>query len=333
MMAPFQLLERQRLTAPLGVRFWDVAIGASVSSGLRVWAYPNSDPRRSTQASPNRSGTYVLHHASDLTNFEMGVDSSEFTDASPARRRFTVEVSDEQRRFLPVKFAADLPCKGLFKWQTTVERAPLDLPNDSPSVPLYSSILRTAPAGMAVLRAELYEAPSQEINDVRITKPAAWAMLEARSGGRLLSRGIADEQGRVALILAYPAPHDSISSFSSSPAVAFTAGLPFLQQEWTIQLQAYYEPTVLSSPPAPFSPPRPLGFSSNAETSVPNLSNILEQSPVSLFLDEAQTEPLTEVTLMYGPKVFVPPSILSSSPLSSPLNPVPLSILFISPAG
>ena len=330
MIGPFQLLERQTLIAPLGVRFWDVATGAYVGDGLRVAAYAGDDRLHSTQASPNRSGTYVLHHASGLREFEMGVGNPPFTELLPARRRFTVEVSDEQRRFLPLKFEADLPYKGLFRWQTTPERAPLDPPPNSPTVPLYSSILRAVPAGMAVLRAELYEAPSQEINDVRITKPAAWAMLEARSGGRLLSRGIADEQGRVALIFAYPAPHDSISSLSSSPPGAFIAGLPFLQQEWTIQLQAYYEPTALSSPPAPFSPLQPSGFSSKAETSVPNLSNILEQSPVNLFLDEAQTEPLTEVTLMYGPKVFVSPSI---SPLSSPLNPVPLSILFISPAG
>ena len=329
MIGPFQLLERQMLIAPLGVRFWDVATGAYVGDGLRVVAYAGDDRLHSTQASPNRSGTYVLHHASGLCEFEMGVGNPPFTELLPARRRFTVEVSDAQRRFLPLKFEADLPYKGLFRWQTSSERTPLDPPPNSPTVPLYSSTLRAAPAGMAVLRAELYEAPTQEINDVRITKPAAWAMLEVRSGGRLLSRGIADERGRLALIFAYPAPHDSISSFGSSPAGPFTAGLPFLKQEWTIQLQAYYEPTTLSSPPAPFSPPQPLGSLSKGEPSIPNLRDILGQSPVSLFLDEAQTEPLMEVTLMYGPKVFVPQSI---APLSSPLNPMPLSILFVSPA-
>src|SRR5438876_3542772 len=157
MIGPFQLLERQTLIAPLGVRFWDVASGAYVTNGLRVAAYPDDDRLHSTQASPNRSGTYVLHHASGLREFEMGVGNPPFTELLPARHRYTVEVRDEQRRFLPVKFEADLPCKGLFRWQTTMERAPLDPPPNSPSVPLYSSILRTVPAGMAVLRAELYE--------------------------------------------------------------------------------------------------------------------------------------------------------------------------------
>jgi len=256
------------------------------------------------------------------------VGHPEFTDLLPPRRRFTVEVRDERRHFLPLKFAAELPCKGVFRWRTTVPRAPLDLPDNSQGVPLYSSILRPAPPGMAVLRAELYEAPRPGSTDAAIPKPAAWAMLQARSGGRLLGRGIADEQGRIALIFAYPAPQSSISSSSSSPAGEFRRSRPFLQQGWPIQLQAFYEPNALSSPPAS-SPPQPSGFTREGEPNIPNLTDILEQPSINLFLDAAQTEPLTEVTLMYGPKVFVAPL---SSPVSSPPNPTPLSILFVSSA-
>jgi hypothetical protein len=252
-----------------------------------------------------------------------------FTDTAPARQPFTVEVTDEERRFLPLKFEADLPCKGLFNWQeTTAAQAPLDPPAGNPGVPLYSSTLRTAPAGMAVLRAELYEASDEVIGEVRQTIPAAWAMLEAHSGGRLLGRGIADEKGRIALIFPYPAPHDSGGSTSGSPTGEFTAGLPFRQQEWPIQLQVFYEPDVFLSPPAPFSPPSKAP--GDNEAAVPSLSDILNQSPASLFLDEAQTEPLTEVALRYGPSVFVP---LSSPPVGSPPNPKALSILFVSTAG
>lgn len=329
MMAPFHLLTRHELTAPLGVRFWDVATGAHVHEDLRVTAYPNGNRLHSTQASPNRSGTYVVHHASGLREFEMGVGNPEFTELLPTRHRFTVEVTDEQLRFLPIRFAADLPYKGLFRWQTTVARTPLDLPNNSTSVPLYSSILRTGPAGMAVLRAELYEAQNLGTIDVQTRKPAAWAMVEASFGGTLLSRGIADESGRIALIFAYPAPQHSISSFNSSPAGEFTAAAPFLKQEWTIQLQAFYQPETLS-PPAPFSPLQPLGSAGEHKPNIPDFGEIFEQTPVNLFLDAAETEPLTEVTLMYGPKVFVPPV---SSLLSSPPNPTPLSILFVSSAG
>ena len=323
MIEPLQLRKRQMLIAPLGVKFWDVATGAYVSDGMRVMVYRNDDRLHPTQASPNRSGTYVLHRASGLREFEMGVGPP-FTDTSPPRRPFTVEVTDDERRFLPLKFEADLPCQGLFNWQETMtEAVPLDPPAGNPGVPLYSSTLRTAPVGMAVLRSELYESPSQAVNEVRQITPAAWAMLEARSGGRLLGRGIADEKGRVALIFAYPAPHDSGGSSSASPAGEFTASLPFRQQEWAIQLQAYYEPHVNS-------PPQSSNSASDDQAGVPILSHILKQSPVNLFLDEAQTEPLQEVMLRYGPKVFVP---LSSSPISSPPNPKALSILFVSPAG
>jgi hypothetical protein len=330
MIEPFQLLERQMLIAPLGVKFWDVATGVYVSNGLNVRVYRDDDRLHSVQASPNGSGTYVLHHAPGLREFEMGVGNPQFTDTLPARQPFTIEVTDSERRFIPFKFEAGLPCKGLFDWQKTItESLPLDPPPNNPSVPLYSATLRSAPPGMAVLRAELYESPAEEINDVRITRPAAWAMLEARSGGQLLARGIADEKGRIVLIFAYPAPHDSSSSFSTSPAGAFTAGLPFRQQEWTIQLEAFYEPSTLSSPPASLSPLEPSGSSRQDEPSIPILSDILKQSPVNLFLDEAETEPLTEVMLSYGPKVFVPSL---GSPVGSPPNPRTLSVLFVSPA-
>lgn len=309
----YQLLERQTLIAPLGVKFWDVATGAYICDGLKVTAYPDDDRLHSTPASPNRSGTYVLHHASGLRDFEMGVGNFPFTDLLPARRSFTVEVRDEQRRFLPLKFGADLPFKGLFK-------LPAGLPSDlsvAPGVPLFSSTLRTAPAGMALLRAELYETPSLQTNGVRTSKPAAWAMLEARTEGKFLGRGIADEHGRIVLVFAYPKPHDAISSTGGSPARPFTAGLPFLKQEWAIQLDAFYEPL-----PVPSSP--------NSAISIPSLSDLVGQSSADLFLDEALTAPLTEVTLMYGPKVFVFPS---DSQLGSPLARVPLSTLFVRPAG
>ena len=327
MTEPFRLIERNTLIAPLGIRFWDVATGAYISNGLRVAAYPDDDQLHLTHASANRSGTYVLHHASGLREFELGVGNLPFTDVLPARRRFTITVKDEERRFLPLKLEADLPFKGLFRWESTM---PGGVPSDlavSPHVPLFSSILRTDPAGMAVLRVELYESPTVEVNGVRIKKPAAWSMVEARYNGRLVGRGIADDKGRIAVIFAYPAPHDSISSFGSSPAGSFTAGVPFLKEQWTIDLQAYYEPNVVSSPLSPLSPPRPTRA---MDVIIPNLRDILDQSSASLFLDDERTRPLTEVTLMYGPKVLIPPF---GSPLSSPVNPVSLSTLFVSPAG
>ncbi|HEY0004491.1 MAG TPA: hypothetical protein VGB17_06740 [Pyrinomonadaceae bacterium] len=332
MIETFQQLERQTLIAPLGVRFWDVAFGAYVRGGLTVSAYPAGDPSGATDAMPNRSGTYVLHHAKGLREFEMGLSKVEFTETTPERWRFTVEVRDLERRFVPVAFEAWLPFKGFFRWQaTTLERTPLD-PPDELSIPLYSSIQRGAPAGMAVLRLELYEASASETesetDEERSRKPAAWAMLEARSGGRLLGRGLADEQGRMMLVFAYPSPQNTSNPVGSAPG-SFSAGLPFLKQEWTIELQAYYGPDALLSPPSPPSPPGSPPSSVVAGSQLPDLSRLLDQPPADLFLDEAQMETVTEVSLMYGPNFFVHPS---GSNAGSPLNPIPLSILFITPA-
>jgi hypothetical protein len=322
MIEPLQWFKRQTLIAPLGVKFWDVASGVYVSSGLSVRAYPDGDSLRATEARLNRSGTYVLHHASGLREFELGVGGGELTDSLPARRRFTVEVKDNERRFLPFAFEAELPCKGLFRWNAPAERAPLDPPGNL-SVPLYSTMLHPAPAGMAALRAEIYEASTEEIDGVRSRRPAAWAMLEARNEGLLLGRGIADEQGRVQLIFAYPPPHDSHISSPLSPPGAFATGQPFLKQTWAIQLQAFYELV------PQLSPPSPLTLSGEAGRALPLLNQLLHQQPANLFLDEEQTEPVMEVTLMYGSKVFVHPS---SSNVGSPPDPTPLSTLFVRPA-
>lgn len=316
MIEPFRLLERQTLIAPFGVKFWDVASGVHVSNGLQVLAYPGTHRLHSTPAFSNRSGSaYVLHHAWGMRKFELGLSNAPFPESPPASQRYTIVVNDENRRFLPVRFSADLPSAGIFRWPMGVQRTPLD-PMDG-SIPLYPSTLRAAPAGLAVLRAELH----QSLNGAR----ASWAMMEARFNGRLIGRGIADEQGRITLIFAYPPPQDPISSSVSSPPGNVTARLPFRKQEWTIQLSAFYEPTVLSLPLSP-----PSDSPRRDDLSVPELSDIFKQSPANLFLDEAKTVPLTEVQLRYGPKVFVSPG---SAIVSSPPNPIPLSILFVSPAG
>jgi len=317
MIEPFRLLERQTSIAPLGVKFWDVSTGAHVSEGLQVIAYPDGHHLHFTKALPNRSGAYVLHHAWGLRPFELGLGNAPFPESPPATRRYTIVVNDENRRLLPVRFAADLPTVGFFRWSLTRPGTPFE-PLDG-SVPLYPSAARMFAAGTAVLRAELYESRPEIINGVRVLRPAAWAMMEARFNGRLLGRGIADEQGRIAVVFAYPPPRDSIRSSGSPPVNAVTARVPFLKQEWTIQLQAFYEPTVLSPSPGPLVSP--------GREDLPELSRIFEQSPANLFLDDAETQPITDVNLRYGPDVLVPPAV------GSPLDPTPLSILFVSPAG
>ncbi|HKG13602.1 MAG TPA: hypothetical protein VKB12_09685 [Pyrinomonadaceae bacterium] len=111
-----QIVGRQTLVAPLGLRFRDAATGAAISQGLRVTLYPTANPSRRTQAFVNNSGVYVAHRAAGLRGSEMGAGDEEFWDAPPSSAPFTVEVFDEERRYLPYSFPATLPSKGIRAW-------------------------------------------------------------------------------------------------------------------------------------------------------------------------------------------------------------------------
>ncbi len=154
---------------------------------------------------------------------------------------------------------------------------------------------------MAVLRATLVvpEKPQNPLTD----KPAAWAMLEAHVAGHPLVRGFADEEGRIGLIFPYPEPVD----FADNPEspVSLAAGLPLTQQTWPVQLQAMYTP--LSTVPP-----------------IPDICTTFMQSPAKLWLDSAQNQQLTEVTLKFGQELVV-------RSYDTPTG-TPLSKLFITPA-
>jgi hypothetical protein len=116
MSTPFKIVGRQTLVAPLGLRFRDAATGAAVSQGLRVMLYPTANPSRRTRAYANGSGVYVAHRAAGLRESEMGAGDAEFWKAPPSSVPFTVEVVDEERRYLPYSFPATLPAKGIGTW-------------------------------------------------------------------------------------------------------------------------------------------------------------------------------------------------------------------------
>lgn len=116
MSTPSQIIGRQTLLAPLGLRFRDAATGAAISQGLRITLYPTANPLRRTRAFANGSGVYVAHHAAGLRELEMGTGDAEFWDAPPSPSAFTVEVVDEERRYLPYSFPVTLPLKGLTRW-------------------------------------------------------------------------------------------------------------------------------------------------------------------------------------------------------------------------
>lgn len=299
-----QVLERLTITAPLGLRFRDQVTGAFVSEGLNVSLYEPGKPITRVPARTNRSGVYVIHHAPGLLDFERGVVEA------PPGKRFVVAVSDVERRFQPFQFTADLPVRGVFNWVIPFGSSP---PGTIPSVPLYSTSARSVPAGMAVIRADLWDV----VNQI----PAASAVLEASTNNQLIGRGVADDQGRIALIFPYPSPllftiTSPLGSPIESPPAA--TGPPLTDQVWQIVLRAMYTP-------APELPPLPgqLG----PEPQLPDLGVVLSQGEATLWADSDRTQALGEVALGYGREVI----LKSRSGLASP--PASQSTLLITPAG
>jgi hypothetical protein len=289
-----RVLEHITLVTPLGLRFWDDVSGTPITDGLIVTAYPRANPVRRMRAFSNRSGLYVLRHLPGLRAVEHGEGDQSFWDNLPDRQPFIVEVVDIERRFLPMLFPVDLPVRDVFIWEDPMGGSPL---GPAPGVPLFSTPNRSVPASMGVLRVTLWD-PWAGTDGAG--GPAAWAVLEARLPGGRAVRGIADAQGRVALILPYPEPVGD--GFGVSPGT----GASLRQQEWTLELQAFYMPV----PPV---------------LPIPNLHDTLMQPPATLWTDSAYTYPLTEVPLQFGQ-----PLIVRSRNLSEGSQ---LSVLLITPAG
>lgn len=307
----FQKLETVATVAPLGVRFRDVVTDTLVGDGLSVTVYPVASPARRVTALSNRSGVYVVHHAPGLRSFEQGAGDSAFWAGAAPPVPFVVEVEDLERRFLSFSFVAELPFKGLYNWTSPLDPAPASPPDPPRNVPLYSAPTRRAPAGMAVLRAEL--------RDPLLDAPAAQAVVEVRLEGQLLARGFADERGQLALIFPYPGPikFPPVSPPDSPPAAQ---GPPLMQQEWHITLSAAYAPQSPPSPPA----------TGAAEAAAPDLRATLAQlltPPADLWLHYGNRVRLTGAVLRYGQEL-----VLQSQDLDNNSPPAPESVLFVTPA-
>lgn len=303
------VLDRLTLVAPLGLRFCDFTSGAFVGDGLDVQVYPSGNPTTKVAALANRKGVYVLHHAPGLLEVEHGKGDQEFWNGPPPTRNFVVEVNDKERRFQSFQFTASLPERGIYKW-TDVPSSPLAA---CESIPLYSSPVRSVPAGMAVLRADLW--------DESRNAAASWAVLEASLNSQVIARGIADEQGRIAVIFPYPPPRAfAIGSPPGSPLSSppSASGLPLTEQVWPLQLRALYTPErPISSPPNSFE----------TKYELPELRFTLSQPEATIWANAERTEPLLEASLHYGQEL-----VLKSKTATSPPSQLRQSVLFITPA-
>jgi hypothetical protein len=274
---PATVLERLGRVTPLGIRFWDDAAHVAVSDGLTVTVFPAERPQLRAQARPNAmSNTFVLPQLPGprVPEEEFGEgDAAFWQQVQP--RPFVIEVIDRRGYYQPFTLDLSLPFKGL--------AVPPFLGLASPPsevVSLFPTASRPVPAGIAVVRADL----QTPIDSAGGLGPASWAVMEVQAGPTPPVRGLADRNGRVAVLLPYPEPTASPARPSSPP---FPSGTSLIDQEWPVRISVFYEPET----PAP---------------DIPHLRRTLDQLPAMPWIEDAGgRRPLGDQVLRYGQELIV----------------------------
>ncbi|MGO1068745.1 hypothetical protein [Lysobacter sp. CA199] len=277
---PGEVVQRN---AALGLRFWDAAAATSTIDGLLVEVYPRANPNARARALPNPSGVYVAHRLPQLAAFEFddsqpaGQPWIEAANASPPLMHgYRIEVSDPAGRYLPIAFDAELPARGLFDWLAPWISPPQAViwPGDGGSppqwlierIPLFSAPGRAPPSPLAVVYAQMREAGSGQV--------AAWSLLAVNIAGQRCGIGLADREGRVAVMFAYPEPPRA--PLASPPAERADFA-------WTVELDAYW---------APLSPP-------STPPAVPDLAQVLMQLATPCAVVDSLSSPAPRRRLDY----------------------------------
>jgi len=277
-----QIIESFSLVTPLGLCFHDAATGDRIGDGLSVEVYPvTQNPwKKRTKSVPNRVGVYVLHNAFGLENFPFGIGDADFWQVNTPNTSYIVEVIDELNRFQPFQFTVELPIKGIYQWESIPVSSPS---NNLFSIPLYSAPTRLPLAGMSVIRASLFETDE---------KPASFAVLEARFEGILIARGMADREGRIALM--FPSLSPQNNPIVSPPAQATRISLA--DQKWSLDLTLKYQPNSFVSSPT---------NTDLFEETLPILNLALGQANGMLWANAEKTEEFTTAVLQFGKELIL----------------------------
>jgi hypothetical protein len=245
------ILEHVSAFTSLGIRFWDAALNRPVAQRLSVSARPLDDPAaRAVPAFRTLSGIEAMMGLPGLR----AIEQADPDVGSPATRSFVVEVADVGGTFLPVAFTVDLPLpyRGLFLGPTAGS------PIAQPGFLLFSAPQRRRPGWLAAVRGELALAADED-------RPAAHAVVSIADPDGAEWNGIADAEGRFAVLLPWPAP---AATLAGSPGTG--GGQPLAGQSWDLTLRVAHGPGAL--PPLP-------------GTILPDYGAILAQAPADLWAD------------------------------------------------
>jgi hypothetical protein len=264
MSAQVVVLEELSLTAPLGVRFWDVATATPAGGGLLVVAHPIAFPELRITAVQGRRGVYSFSGLPNLRNAENGAGDDAFWSANPSVVPYTVEVYDLEERYLPFRFSTLLPVRGLFGfWSSPLFTA---LTPDPTWLPIFSTPSRPMPSSSASVRAQL--------QDDILGGPASWAILTVQAPGLPLVTGLADDRGMVSVSQPYPEPVDHGMTSPLSAA-------KLTEQSWPVGVEVFYN-------------------SGKADQPLPDLQEVIQQRAAVIWGDTAHTAPADRFNLQFG---------------------------------
>lgn len=230
-----RVLETLGTFTPLGIRFWDPALDDQVRDELRVRAWPDPGLRPVTAAFRTAADIYAFRGLPGLRSLETpattAADGAGPAPSPPAGRRFVVEVEDARRRFLPAAFSVELPLpyRGLFLVGAAESGG-----GGSPAgaVPrgflLHSAPSRPCPPWLAAVRGELAERDGGA--------PAAHAVVRVLIPGEPAWHGLADAEGRFAVLLPWPT---LTAGLGGSPAGSEG---PLSGRAWSVRVEVLYEP-------------------------------------------------------------------------------------------
>jgi hypothetical protein len=250
-----RVLEEIEVFTPLGLRFWDGVLDRAIADGLQVEAWPIERPGQVRLAARTRSNVYTFRWLPGMRPVEHRYADPDFFDAStPQRRTFVLSVRDALERFLPVAFevALPLPYRGVFLAAgdaSPAEAAP-------PGVHLFSAATRSAGERLMAVRGTLVDADRGA--------PAAWALVRVDAPHGRVFHGLADTQGRFAVLFPYPSLAEG---FGGSPA-SFGDGTSIGGRGWDISVSVFYEPGRPTALPG---------------TAIPEYRSILDQAQASLW--------------------------------------------------
>jgi hypothetical protein len=275
--------EQLRIVTPLGIRFRDVAIDEPITHGLVVMAKAKPFEEGPTQVRPNLSGVFGFHSLPLLHDVEYPSPFAGPLPSPPSSFPFVVMASDRLGRFLPAVFGIDLPLN-------TFPSPPVfDI--DPDPAPLLDAYLFTAPTrpvtcGFAAIRADLWDRETRA--------GAAHALVRVTVGDREM-RGIADERGRLLILLPYPLLERL--RLGSPPG---TGQHPPYEHSWPVSLEVFYRPDL----PRPFGDDEVLPM---PWTRLPGLKGILEsQDPAWIWPAPAGPPVMTWTgTLTYDHELVV----------------------------